>query len=185
MALILFFTDTRAHPAHARISINRVCRDARGSGVSRKLGDSKSEHRPSSKIAFCLARSAGHSLRFQAVMIRIAALLFIAFLAACSRPSLAGIYQTRGSVDKFRITLELRPDGKAVFATHSNLGNAQIDQTTQTLLTIPNGRWNAEQGQVILQGARGDGKTVTERFALQENGDLIWTQNGARFVRTR
>lgn len=114
---------------------------------------------------------------------RALALIFILALTACSRHSVEGVYQTTGSVDKFRISLELRAGGAAALATRSNLGNPTLDQSVQSVMAISNGHWVAEKGVVLVQGVRGDGKNVTERFAIQENGDLVWALNGARFVR--
>lgn len=109
-------------------------------------------------------------------------LLATLFLAACSRP-LDGVYQTQGSEDKFRMTLEIRADGAAKFGTRANLGNPELDRAVEGVLTIPEGRWTRDRGEIAISGRRGDGKMVTHRFTLNANGELIWKENGARFVK--
>ena len=119
------------------------------------------------------------------MMLRVAVLLFSLLFAACSRPSLAGRYETRGSEKQFKMTLELLTDGQGKFATAANLGNPQLDRSVEASMSIPQGRWTKERGEIVLGGNRGDGKPIAHRFAVQENGDLIWTEKGARFYRTQ
>ena len=115
-----------------------------------------------------------------------ATFLFLALLfASCSRPSLAGRYETRGSEKQFKVTLDLRADGQGSFAAASNLGNPQLDRSVEAVMAIPAGKWVNEQGELVLTGNRADGKTQSHRFAVQANGELIWKQNGARFYRAQ
>ncbi|MSU48730.1 MAG: hypothetical protein EXS37_06535 [Opitutus sp.] len=81
--------------------------------------------------------------------------------------------------------LELRKDGGGKFATAANLGNPQMDRSVEATLTIPEGKWLQESGELVLTGNRADGKPTAHRFTLQENGDLTWKQTGARFYRSR
>jgi hypothetical protein len=116
--------------------------------------------------------------------------LFIATLlvaAGCGRSpaNVAGSYQTVGSEDKFRMGLALAADGQGKFATRANLGDPKLDRAVEATMTIPSGRWVLEKGDVVLTGTRPDGKTVTHRFFIQENGDLIWKENGARFAKAK
>src|SRR4051812_29723538 len=104
-------------------------------------------------------------------------------LFACSRSSPAGAYETHGSDDKFKMGLELRDNGTGQFVTRSNVGDPRVDRAAEALMTITDGRWSRDGQQLVLTGKRGDGKVATFKFAIQENGDLIWTENGARFAK--
>lgn len=112
-------------------------------------------------------------------------LLFTAFLAGCGRPSVTGTYQSVGSEDKFRMTLDVREEGKATFATQSNLGNSDLDRAVKSSMAIPEGRWKIENGVMIVTGTLGDGNPAVYRFLMAPNGDLFWEKNGARLARTK
>jgi hypothetical protein len=118
-----------------------------------------------------------------AMMKRLFLLLFTVALVACSRPALTGRYQSQGSEDKFKMVLELADAGAAKFVTKANLGDPKLDRAVEATMGIPSGRWTKEGGEIAVTGPRGDGKPMTHRFFIQENGDLIWKENGARFVK--
>lgn len=111
--------------------------------------------------------------------------LLLAFtLAACGR-SPGGVYQSVGSEDKFRMTLELGDNGLARFTTKSNLGNPTLDQSVEAEMSVPSAKW-AQDGQMIaVVGTSKGGKSVTYRFIQQKNGELLWDKNGARLVRAK
>ena len=111
-------------------------------------------------------------------------LLVALTLVGCGR-SPAGVYQSVGSEDKFRLTLELADGGQAKFAARSNLGNPVLDQSVEATMSIPSARWTQDGPLVSVVGAAKDGKTLTYRFATQKNGDLIWDKNGARLVKAK
>lgn len=114
------------------------------------------------------------------------AFVLLAFLfTACSRPSRVGIYHTVGSEDKFRMTLEVREGGKAVFSTRSNLGSAEMDKTVNATMAIADGRWTEDKGALVVTGKLGAGKEVVYRFLVAPTGELFWETNGARFVRAK
>ena len=111
-------------------------------------------------------------------------LVLVAFLfAACSRSGVVGTYQTVGGEDKFNMTLEVREDGRATFFTRSNRGDGKMDIVLQTTMSIAEGRWTKDGPVISVTGIQGDGKPGTYRFVRQENGDLLWEKNGARFVK--
>lgn len=112
------------------------------------------------------------------------ALLLAFTLAACSR-SPGGVYQSVGSEDKFRMTLELGDNGQARFITKSNLGNPALDQSVEAEMSIPTARWAQDGQMVAVVGASKGGKSLTYRFVVQKNGELIWDKNGARLVKTK
>ena len=114
----------------------------------------------------------------------ITLLLLLFIVAGCSR-SPAGLYQSVGSEDKFRMTLELLDAGQARFTTRSNLGNPTLDRSVESSMSLSTAKWTREGKTVLVTGAAQDGKSITYRFASQENGDLIWVKNGARLVRAR
>lgn len=115
----------------------------------------------------------------------LALVLLALFLTACSRPGRVGTYQTVGSEDKFRMTLEVREGGKAVFSTRSNLGNAEMDKTVNATMAIADGRWTEDKGALMVTGKLGGGKEVVYRFLVAPTGELFWETNGARFVRAK
>lgn len=102
----------------------------------------------------------------------------------CSRKNFPGVYETQGDTSKFKMTLVLEPNGTAKFTTHSQLGNPQLDQSVSTLMAMPSGKWESRENTVAVVGTRGDGKQAAFAFVRQPNGDLVWTENGARFRRT-
>ena len=114
----------------------------------------------------------------------LAILLLTLLLIACSR-SPDGLYQSVGSEDKFRMTLDLSGSGQAKFATHSNLGNAELDRAVQGSMSLSAGTWKKEGANIVVVGNGADGKAITYRFVQQKNGDLIWDKNGARLVRAK
>jgi hypothetical protein len=118
-------------------------------------------------------------------MKHIVLLLFAFLFAGCGRPSLNGLYQSTGSEDKFRMTLDVASAGKAKFTTRANLGNPEADRKIESTMSIADGHWTRDGAILLVAGTQGDGKTVTYRFVVQENGDLIWDKNGARLVKAR
>jgi hypothetical protein len=116
-------------------------------------------------------------------MKHIALLVFALLFAGCGRPSINGLYQSTGSEDKFRMTLEVASAGKAKFTTRANLGSPEVDRKIESTMSIADGRWKREGATLLVAGTQGDGKTVTYRFVVMENGDLIWDKNGARLVK--
>jgi hypothetical protein len=106
------------------------------------------------------------------------------FLVGCGR-SAGGIYQSVGSEDKFRMTLDLNRNGEAKFNTRSNLGNPELDRSVETSMSLTNARWSQEGANLVVSGAAKDGKSVTYRFIAQQNGDLIWEKTGARLVKAK
>jgi hypothetical protein len=118
-------------------------------------------------------------------MIRRVFLLGLALaLAGCSRNSLPGVYETQGDTTKFKMTLTLLENGTAKLATHAKLGSEDLDRNVAATMTIPAGKWETRQRTLAVHGNRGDGKPMAMGFAIQPNGDLIWTENGARFTRS-
>ena len=111
-------------------------------------------------------------------------LLFTLLLFGCGR-SPNGLYQTVGSEDKFRMTLQISSGGQAKFITRSNVGNPEVDRAAESTMSIDSGRWTADGPNVVVTGAARDGKALTYHFVTQENGDLIWQKNGARFVKSK
>jgi hypothetical protein len=118
-------------------------------------------------------------------MNRIVFVLFALLFAGCGRPTISGLYQSVGSEDKFRMSLEVVNGGTAKFTTRANLGNAELDRALESTMSIRDGRWTKDGVTLLVAGTQGDGKTATYRFVIQENGDLIWDKNGARLVKTR
>lgn len=112
------------------------------------------------------------------------ALLFALILAGCSR-SPTGLYQSVGSEDKFRMTLELSNGGAAKFTTRSNVGNPEVDRAVESSMSLTSAQWSQEGANLNVTGTAQDGKTITYRFLGQENGDLIWQKNGARLVKAK
>jgi hypothetical protein len=119
-------------------------------------------------------------LMFKSIIV----LLFALTLAGCGR-SPSGVYQSVGSEDKFRMTLELADGGQGKFTTRSNLGNPALDQSVEASMSIPTARWTQEGPVISVVGASKEGKSLTYRFASQKNGDLIWDKNGARLVKNK
>src|SRR5687768_4543642 len=111
-------------------------------------------------------------------------LLFAVLLASCGR-SPTGLYQSVGSEDKFRMTLELSGGGQAKFTTRSKLGNAELDRAVESSMSLDNAQWKSEGANLLVTGAAKDGKTVTYKFLAQQNGDLAWEKNGARLVKSK
>jgi hypothetical protein len=112
-------------------------------------------------------------------------LLFALIFAGCSRPSVNGLYQSVGSEDKFRMSLEVADGGRAKVTTRANLGSAELDRAVESTMSIADGRWTKDGGTLLVTGTQADGKPVTYRFAVQENGDVVWEKNGARLVKAR
>lgn len=118
-------------------------------------------------------------------MLKFILTLLLAFtLAACGR-SPGGVYQSVGSEDKFRMTLELGDNGQARFTTKSNLGNPTLDQSVEAEMSIPAAKWAQDGQMVAVVGASKGGKNLTYRFQQQKNGDLIWDKNGARLAKSK
>jgi hypothetical protein len=111
-------------------------------------------------------------------------LFFALILIGCGR-SPGGLYQSVGSEDKFRMSLDLGGNGEARFVTRSNLGNPELDRAVESSMSLAAGRWSKEGANLIVKGELKDGKSVTYRFVSQENGDLIWEKNGARLVKSK
>src|SRR5215211_669273 len=118
-------------------------------------------------------------------MKHIAVVLFALILAGCSKPSVNGVYQSVGSEDKFRMTLEVADGGRAKFATRSNLGNLDLDRAVESTMSIADGRWTREGQNLLVAGTQPDGKSATYRFLVQGNGDLVWEKNGARLIKAK
>ena len=116
--------------------------------------------------------------------LRLTPLLLVLLLAGCSR-SPDGIYQSVGSENQFRMTLELAGGGKAKFTTRSNLGDARVDRSIEASMSLPTASWKKEAAAIVVTGTGADGKAVTYRFAQGNNGELIWDRNGARLVRSK
>ena len=118
-------------------------------------------------------------------MIKHAIILLLAIiLVGCSR-SPEGLYQSVGSEDKFRMTLDLGHGGQAKFTTRSNLGNPQMDRTVESSMSLTSGKWVKEGANLVVTGQSAEGKPVTYRFLGQENGDLVWEKTGARLVKAK
>ena len=111
-------------------------------------------------------------------------LLLALVFAGCGR-SPTGLYQSVGSEDKFRMTLELGSGGQAKFTTRSNLGNPELDRAVESSMSLDSARWTNEGANFFVTGAAKDGKQVTYKFLGQENGDLVWEKNGARLVKAK
>jgi len=111
-------------------------------------------------------------------------LLFAVLLAGCGR-SPTGLYQSVGSEDKFRMTLELNGGGQAKFTTRSKLGNAELDRAVESSMSLDNAKWKSEGSSLLVTGAAKDGKPITYKFLTQQNGDLVWEKNGARLVKSK
>jgi hypothetical protein len=118
------------------------------------------------------------------MMKQIILLAFAFILAGCSR-SPNGVYQSVGSEDKFRITLDVGGGGLAKFTTRSNLGNPELDRAVESTMSIPSARWTKEGANLIVSGTTVEGKAASLRFLGQENGDLVWEKNGARLARSK
>src|SRR5687768_12586366 len=103
----------------------------------------------------------------------IVTLLLTVIVAGCSRPSVAGLYQSVGSEDKFRMSLEVADGGRAKFTTRANLGSAELNRAVESSMSVADGQWKKEAATLLVAGMQGDGKSVTYRFAIQENGDLV------------
>src|SRR5262245_38385642 len=112
------------------------------------------------------------------------ALLALLF-AGCSKPSIAGLYQSVGSEDKFRMTLEVADGSRAKFVTRANLGKAEMDRAIEASMSINDARWSKEGAVLVVAGPQAEGKTAIYRFLIQANGDLVWDMNGARLVKVR
>jgi hypothetical protein len=118
-------------------------------------------------------------------MMKQLSLVLLSFiLAGCGR-SPAGVYQSFGSEDKFRMTLDLNGGGEAKFATRSNLGNPELDRAVESSMSLTTGRWATQGPNLVVTGTAKDGKSVTYRFITQPNGDLVWEKTGARLVRAK
>jgi hypothetical protein len=118
-------------------------------------------------------------------MIKHATILLLAIiLVGCSR-SPEGLYQSVGSEDKFRMTLDIGHGGQAKFTTHSNLGNPQMDRTVESTMSLTSGKWVSDGANLVVTGQLAEAKPVTYRFLAQKNGDLVWDKNGARFVKAK
>ena len=118
------------------------------------------------------------------MMKQIIILLFAFALAGCSR-SPAGLYQSVGSEDKFRMTLDLAKGGTARFTTRSNLGNSELDRAVESSMSLDTAKWAAQGPNLVVTGTAKDGKSVVYKFLTQPNGDLIWEKNGARLVKSK
>jgi hypothetical protein len=111
-------------------------------------------------------------------------LLLAIILVGCSR-SPEGLYQSVGSEDKFRMTMDLGSGGVAKFTTRSNLGNPELDRAVEASMSLTSGKWAKEGTNLLVTGQSPEGKPVTYRFLSQPNGDLVWEKNGARLVRAK
>ena len=109
---------------------------------------------------------------------------FALILTGCGG-SPSGVYQSFGSEDKFKMTLDLGGNGEAKFTTRSNLGNPELDRAVESSMSLAAARWSKEGQNLIVKGEGKDGKAVTYRFLSQENGDLVWEKTGARFVKAK
>ena len=118
------------------------------------------------------------------MILRFAPLLLALLLAGCSR-SPDGVYQSVGSEEKFRMTLELAYGGKAKFTTKANLGDAKLDRSVEASMSLPTAVWKQDAAAIVVTGNGPDGKPMVYRFARQKNGDLVWDRNGARLVRSK
>jgi hypothetical protein len=116
--------------------------------------------------------------------LRFIPLALALLLAGCGR-SPDGLYQSIGSEDKFRMTLDLAAGGKAKFTTHANLGNGELDRAVEGSMSVPTGSWKQEGTAIIVTGTGAKGMPVSYRFVQQKNGELIWDRNGARLVKTK
>ena len=110
--------------------------------------------------------------------------LLVLLLVGCGR-SPSGLYQSVGSEDKFRITLDLASGGKAQFTTRSNLGDPRLDRAVETSMSLPSGVWKVDGPAIVVSGADAKGTPVVYRFVQQQNGELIWEKNGARLVKAK
>jgi hypothetical protein len=126
-------------------------------------------------------RSAARSPR---TVKRLFLLLLTLALVACGR-SPVGQYSSFGSEDKFRMVLELGNGGIAKFTTRSNLGNPQLDRSVEDSMSLTDARWMKDGEVVVVSGKAKDGKPLSYRFAVQQNGDLVWEKTGARLVKSR
>ena len=118
------------------------------------------------------------------MMKHILILLFALVLVGCSR-SPEGLYQSVGSEDKFRMTLDLGNGGIAKFTTRSNLGNPEMDRAVESSMSLTAGKWVKDGASLVVTGQIANGKAVTYRFVSQKNGDLVWEKNGARLVKAK
>ena len=116
---------------------------------------------------------------------RLAFLLCTLLLVGCGRPSPVGHYETQGSEKQFKMTLDLRDDGRGVLSVTANLGRPELNQSVVTKMALPSATWSQENTEIVLSGTSTDQKKQIHRFTLQENRDLIWKENGARFYRSR
>ena len=105
-------------------------------------------------------------------------------LVGCGR-SAGGLYQSTGSEDKFRMTLDLGRNGEAKFTTRSNLGNPELDRSVEAAMSLTNAKWSQDGANLIVTGMAKDGKSSSYRFITQQNGDLIWEKTGARLVKAK
>lgn len=105
-------------------------------------------------------------------------------LVGCGR-SPGGLYQSVGSEDKFRMTLDLSRNGTAKFTTRSNLGNPELDRSVEAAMSLTSAKWSQDGANLIVTGVAKDGKSSSYRFVTQQNGDLIWDKNGARLVKAK
>ena len=118
------------------------------------------------------------------MMKQILILLFAFILVGCSR-SPEGVYQSVGSEDKFRMTLDVGNGGLAKFTTRSNVGYPEVDRAVESSMSLSTGKWVKEGANLVVTGQAVDGKAVTYRFLSQKNGDLVWDKNGARLVKAK
>jgi hypothetical protein len=135
-------------------------------------------------LSSCVPRRYITRLDFNSMTKPFLLLCLALLLAGCGR-SPGGLYQSVGSEDKFRMTLDLGRNGEAKFTTRSNLGNPELDRSVEAAMSLSNAKWSQHGDHVVVTGLGKDGKSSNYRFIAQQNGDLIWEKTGARLVKAK